>query len=939
MEARRYKQKSKYFSDKVIKTQYKIRRITAILCSATLIAASIPIVSMFGVGAQSAIYASTTDYLNLRSGAGTNYSIIKVIPKNTSVTVIDESKGNWLKVKLSDGTTGYCSSDYLDITTDAKTNAYLNMRKGPSTSYSIIKTISPNTKVDILRFSNASWVQIKLSDGTTGYVCTDYIDYITSNTTPNTVSKTTYAKTTTYLNMRTGAGTNYSIIKTLAPDIKVEILKNINSSWDQIKLSNGTTGYVCSDYLEYIKTNTTKNTLKLSESEIKIIKGTSKTITASASSGGTVKWSSSNTKVATISSSGVVKAVADGTATITAKDSKTNMTAICKVTVVSPEYKSITLSSTSQTIYTGKNFTLTAKTDPKGGKVYFKSSNTSVATVGENGVVKGLKAGNATITAYDATGVVKKTCSVTVKNKDSITISNSKVSVYEGLSVRISASASDSSMKLVWSSSNLNVASVNDGVISGLSSGTATITVSNEDGKIKCTCIVTVKPVSSSGVSVSRGSSSLTAGKTLYIKGYSSNSASWKSSDTSIATVSNGFIYAKKAGKVAISYESSNSNRAICVVTVYDAAPIKFAYSSPNSATLNSNVTLVAITDKTRTKVSFKINVNGKISNVEASSKVSDGNTYVWKANFKVTQAGQFDVTAYSYRNGAWKTCDDGKADIYVSSKTDRKTTSLDKLRASDEVIKFIGEKEGFVSKITYDTLANNIPTLGYGYVVWEGQTFYNNLTKNEGYALLVDAVNNDSYTSAVNKMLTDNNIYFNQQQFDSLVSFSYNLGTGWTGSSDLKGILCDSIGTSSTDTVLTGTVNSDNGLNLRSEPTTSSSVVDVILDGEKVTILSSKKYNNVWYKVKTVDGKTGYCSSTYLRVSTTGKVVRDLNFVNKNALIKEMLAYHHAGGNCYYGLLYRRADELEMFLYNDYVADGRDNKHNFPDPYCISFP
>ena len=108
----------------------------------------------------------------------------------------------------------------------------------------------------------------------------------------------------------------------------------------------------------------------------------------------------------------------------------------------------------------------------------------------------------------------------------------------------------------------------------------------------------------------------------------------------------------------------------------------------------------------------------------------------------------------------------------------------------------------------------------------------------------------------------------------------------------------------------------------------------------ETVTLVSTTKYNGVWYKVKTSSGQTGYCSSTYLDCSSSSTTsTRDLNYVNRNALINEMLAFHHAGGNCYYGLLYRRADELEMFLYNDYAPDGRSNNHNFPNPYCISFP
>lgn len=876
MSAKRYKQKAKYFSEKVKQTKHKVQKSIALLCSAAVIATAVPIASIISVGAQSAIYATTTDYLNMRKGAGIGYSVIKVIPKNTSVIVLSASSG-WLKVRTSDGTEGYCSTDYLDITTNAKTTDYLNLRKGAGTNYSVIKTISPNVTLDVLTIINGSWANVKLSDGTKGYVCTDYISYITSSSNSG---------------------------------------NNSNTS------------------------NTAKYTLELSSTSLKLAAGKSKVITAKASSNGKVQWKSSNTKVATVSSSGQVKGVSAGTATITATDTKTNITAKCTVNVVKTDYTSITLSKTSNTLYVGKNFTLTATTKPTpDGKVNFKSSNTSVAKVSNDGKVTAVNVGTATITASDSTGLITAKCTVTVKEKDSISISKSSVTVDEGSSVKITAKASDSSIKIRWSSSDLNVAGVDNGVISGLRPGTATITASDETGKIKATCVVTVNGVSAGKITLSRYSTSTTAGKTIYIKGYSPNSASWETSNSNIATVSRGLIETKKAGRVAITYSDDYGNKAVCVVTVYDAAPIRFAYSSPNSATRNSDVTLVAITDKSRQKVRFEVDMDGEKIWVEATDKTTDGNTYVWKGKIRVTSAGTFDVKAYSYSDGSWKTCSDGETDIYVSSKTNSNTTGLDMLRASDDVIKFIGEKEGFVSTITYDTLANNIPTLGYGYVVWEGQKFYNKLTESEGYALLVDAVNNDSYTSKVNNMLISNKVRFNQRQFDALVSFSYNLGTGWTSSSDLKDILLNSIGTISSDTVLTGKVTSYNGLNLRSQPTTSSDVIDVILYGEQVTLVSSEKYNNVWYKVKTSSGKTGYCSGTYLTITTTGEVGRDLSYVNRNALIREMLAYHHACGVCYYGLLYRRADELEMFLYGDYVADGRSNKHNFPNPSCISFP
>lgn len=878
LNARRYRQKAKYISEKVKNTKHKFRKSIAVICSVAVLASSVSLMSMISVGAQSAIYASTTDYLNLRTGTGTNYKVLKVIPKNASVIIKDVYSG-WVKVQLSDGTVGYCSSDYLDVKTKAKTTDYVNFRRGAGTGYSIIKTLNPNTAIDVLKIVNSSWIQARISDGTVGYLCSDYISYISNNNSNNN--------------------------------------NNNNQNNNQNSLS----------------------TVKLSDGELKCAVGNKKTLTAVASSGGKVTFKSSNNSVARILSDGKIEGVSAGTATITATDTKTKVKATCKFTVVKTDYTQINIPETSKTIYVGKTFSLKAESSPKKGKIYYHSNNNSVASVNSNGTVTAKNPGKAYITAYDSTGIITRTCTVTVKSNGTISLSKSSVTVDQGSSVTVTARKSDSSMKIYWSSSNLNVAGVDNGVISGLRSGSAVITASDSTGKIMATCKVNVKAVSSSGLSLSRYTASTTAGKTIYIKGYASRSAYWSTSDSSIATVSEGFIRTKKAGRVAISYRDSYGNRAVCSVTVYDAAPVKFAYSSPNSATLNSYVTLVAITDKSREKVKFNVNIGGKTVQVNATEKHSDGNTYVWKGKLRVTKAGTFKVTAYSYKNGLWKTCSDGNADIYVTSKTNSKTTALDKLRASDNLIKFIGEKEGFVSSITYDTIANNLPTLGYGYVVWEGQSFYNNLTKNEAYALLVDAVNNDSYTSKVNNMLVNNGIKFNQQQFDALVSFSYNLGTGWTSSSDLKDILLNSLGTTSKGSVLTGKVTSDTGLNLRSQPTTSSNAIRVLNYGEKVTLLSSQKYNNVWYKVKTSSGQTGYCSSTYLNIYTTGSVTRDLNYVNKNALIKELLAYHHACGVCYYGLLYRRADELEMFLYGDYVADGRSNKHNFPNPYCISFP
>ena len=221
--------------------------------------------------------------------------------------------------------------------------------------------------------------------------------------------------------------------------------------------------------------------------------------------------------------------------------------------------------------------------------------------------------------------------------------------------------------------------------------------------------------------------------------------------------------------------------------------------------------------------------------------------------------------------------------------------------------------------------------TIGYGHTDGVNQGML--ITEKTADAFLKQDIQRAE--SEVNRIKQD----LTQGQFDALVSFSYNLGTGWTNSSNLKNILLNSYGTLQTGK-MTGKVTASSGLYLRQSPSSSASVITLLKRGETVEIVDNNKYNTVWYKVKTSSGQTGYCSSTYLNVTSSGgsQTGRDLNYVNRNALINEMLAYHHAGGVCYYGLLYRRADELEMFLYGDYTSDGRRNKYGFPNPSCISW-
>lgn len=96
--------------------------------------------------------------------------------KGNRVPVIDES-GGWYKIKLSDGRTGWISKTYAVPNTQTMgvvTATKLNVRTGPSTSYSIMHVLWNGNQVPIIDDSG-NWYKIRLSDGRTGWVSKTYL--------------------------------------------------------------------------------------------------------------------------------------------------------------------------------------------------------------------------------------------------------------------------------------------------------------------------------------------------------------------------------------------------------------------------------------------------------------------------------------------------------------------------------------------------------------------------------------------------------------------------------------------------------------------------------------------------------------------------------------------------------------------------------------------
>ena len=145
------------------------------------------------------------------------------------------------------------------------------------------------------------------------------------------------------------------------------------------------------------------------------------TITPDNATDKSVEWKSDDTGVATVNENGKVTAVGLGTTTITVTTADGGHTATCEVTVTPPAktpVTSVTLDKTSLTLDVGGSDTLAATVKPDDATnkaVKWSSSNENVATVDQNGNVKAVGAGTATITAAASDGSGKTaTCEVTV---------------------------------------------------------------------------------------------------------------------------------------------------------------------------------------------------------------------------------------------------------------------------------------------------------------------------------------------------------------------------------------------------------------------------------------------------------------------------------------------------------------------------------------------
>ena len=290
--------------------------------------------------------------------------------------------------------------------------------------------------------------------------------------------------------------------------------------------------------------------------------------------------------------------------------------------------------------------------DDKASKVVWSSSNESVLTVDGNGLVTAVGDGNATITAtVDGVSATTDTITVTTPvvkvSSVSLSASNLKLAVGgEPSTLTATVEPNNATNKNVsWSSSDPEVATVADGVVTPVKAGAATITVTTEDGEYSATCKVTViQPAT--GITLDKQKVTLVGAATEQLKATvvpaeADQTVVWKSSNESVATVDQtGKVTSVSKGAATITASTEDGTYSQdCAVTV------------SNPAT-NLTVDQTALNLKKGEEGTVKISLVGALAGEVDETKFALDNTGASKA-FKVVDNGDGSYTVTALKTGS----------------------------------------------------------------------------------------------------------------------------------------------------------------------------------------------------------------------------------------------------------------------------------------------
>ncbi|HEX6927566.1 MAG TPA: Ig-like domain-containing protein [Longimicrobiaceae bacterium] len=319
--------------------------------------------------------------------------------------------------------------------------------------------------------------------------------------------------------------------------------------------------------------------------------------------GRTVAWSSSAPSIVAISGTGLATARAAGTATIRATIEGRVGTAAVAVSLA--PVASVEVTPSSATLEIGKTQTLEATTRAADGTilngrtVVWTSDDESVATVTSAGLIRGVGAGEATITATSEGKTGSATVTVVPKPVATVTVSPDEATLTVGATQQLTATlrgadgSTLSGRTVTWSSSDEAAATVDGtGQVTAVTAGKATITARSEGRSGTATITVTPKPVAS--VEISPSAATLLVGETRQFEAralandgseLTGRAVTWSSSAPNIVEISNtGLATARAAGTATI--RATIEGRVGTAAVAVGVQPVATVEVTPTNAAL-----------------------------------------------------------------------------------------------------------------------------------------------------------------------------------------------------------------------------------------------------------------------------------------------------------------------------------------------------------------
>lgn len=306
-------------------------------------------------------------------------------------------------------------------------------------------------------------------------------------------------------------------------------------------------------------------------------------VTPNDASNKNVIWSSSNEKVVKIDQLGHMVAVGSGYAAILCKSEEDGVTAVCNVYVRQPVTK-VEISATEMTVRKGTEFYLNANALPETAdnkNIKWVSSDTSVATVDQDGKVTAIAVGIVSISAVAEDNGITAYCVVTVTQAvDGITLNSTAERMLAGTKFLIIPTVTpiDATNKAVtFKSSDPDIATVDaDGVVTAVKGGECVITVTTVERGLIASCTITVIE-KVSGITLDETFMYLNVNTTKQLMATITNKTAtdkrllWTSSNTGIATVDQyGQVTGHTVGTAVITVTAVDGGgaSASCVVKV-----------------------------------------------------------------------------------------------------------------------------------------------------------------------------------------------------------------------------------------------------------------------------------------------------------------------------------------------------------------------------------